>query len=318
MTPDFSPASLRGGDAIERANSRSSKFSPYAPRLTWTKDQEEKHILFLSPIEKVYTADIHEFVEVGEGEKANGEKYTKFESFISRKSLGEGTDDIQDRLGREPRRRSLGVAVELEPEYETVRGRQRAKSFKVKTEQFTRTTDDGEVDVDAPVIGMVIQAQKNFYGWLNSYDRTQGPVHETPMKVVRRGTDQDTTYDFIAMEGVDVDFEPLLANLDNIAYLRDTDGLEDLIKDSEDDYTAAAAVGTAFLEKRWDELADGTRYSTIIDPIQELPASRFASKPKPQPRSARPARRTQREAATPKDEERLREFAKLREEVGAE
>jgi hypothetical protein len=317
--PDFTP--LRGHDAIEREVRRSGKFSPFAPQLTWQKDKQEKFILLISPLDKVYTPDLHEFIEVGTGQKNNGETYTKFESFVSRKSLGESTDPIQDRLGREPRRRSLGVGVELEPVYETVRGRQRPKSFAVKTETFTRKTDDGEVDVEAPVIGMVIQAQKNFYGYLVSYDRTNGPVQETPFQVIRRGTDSDTTYDFVPFAGVDVDLSPLFDNLDGIAYLRDEDLSQ--ITQEDDDFLAAADLGTFFLEKRWEELIDEDRYHDLIDPIKELPPSRFGNKKSQNQstRSSRPQRKSPRESTNnggSEDGDRMAEFEKLRAEVGAE
>src|SRR5215218_5708859 len=119
MTPDFTP--LKGVEAAERAaESGSPKF--FTPRMTWAED-EAKYILLLTPMSEVYTADLHEFVAVGEGEKANGEKYTQYESFVSRKSLGEATDDIEDRLGRKAKRRSIGVGVELEPILENVKGR---------------------------------------------------------------------------------------------------------------------------------------------------------------------------------------------------
>lgn len=329
------PEFRRGGDAIDKAmKSRGGDFKPFVPQHIWKDDQEEKFILIISPINDTYTVELHEWIEVGEGKKRNGDEYTQFEMFISRKDpgIGEPTDKIEE-LGRVPRRRTLGVAVELEPEYETVKGRQRPAGFSVKTEQFTRKTDDGEVEVEAPAIGMLIQAPKNFFGWLWSFDRTQAPVHETPFQVIRRGKDSDTTYDFMQFIDADIDFTNLFDNIDNISYLSDeAEGLYKEIEDAEDDWVAATVIGNAMLEKRINELIDEDRYHKFMDEIDELPPSRFGGKKESSSssaRSSRPARKSPRNSGSSRrtkksesndegeDKDRLARFEALRESVSA-
>lgn len=310
------PTFRKGLEAIEEAtNSKGgSKFQPFVPQIKWSGDKEAKYVLVLTPISECTTCDLHEWIEVGKGQKANGDEYKKFEQFIARTDagIGEDYDDIEQRLGKLPRRRTLGVAVELEPVMETIKGRQRPKGFIVKTETFKRDGDD----VEAPVVGILLQASKNFFGWLGSYDNTQAPITETPMQVIRRGTDQDTSYDFMPFPDLKVDFTPLFDGLGEIGYLRDD--AEDLAKELgnyEDDFDAASYIGTALLDKRVSELADGDRYKELIDGIAELPPSKFDRKPPTgKPRAARPERPSPRKAESSDDGDSAKgkRFADLR------
>jgi hypothetical protein len=326
------PTFRKGSEAIEEAvKSQGGGFTPFLPQLNW-KDKDEKFILLLTPIEDTYTVDLHEFVEVGEFKKANGDTFVKKESFVSRKDrgIGEDYDKIED-LGREPRRRTLGVAVELEPTFETVRDRQRVSGFAVKTDTFTRKTDDGEVDVESPRVGMLNQAQKNFFGWLVSFDRTHAPAHETPLQVIRRGDGSDTTYDFIQVDQ-EIDFSDLFDNLDGIGYLteEERDEVEKEIEAAKDDLEAATAVGVALLEKRFGELIDKERYDEFMDPIDKLPPPRFggtAKKDDEKPsRGSRPARKSPRskngassdEAESTDDSDKVAAFKELRDAVEAD
>lgn len=308
------PQFRKGLEAIEEANSTGSKkFPTFVPQIKWTKDRESKYILMLTPISEVATVDLHPWIKVGEASRRDGTTYDKIEQFISRKDdgIGEDYDDLEDRLGKLPSRRTLGVAVELEPVLETRSGRQRPKGFAVKTETYK--TRDGD-EVEAPIIGMVVQASKNFYGWLGSFDNTQAPITETPLQVIRRGTDSDTSYDFMPFLDQEVDFSPLFDNLGAINYLRDEqEDLDAKLGKAEDDFAAAAQIGIALLDKRIAELADGERYKSLIDPIQELPKSKFDAKPNGG-RPERPSPRS-RNAAEPRSDKSER-FKSLRESLG--
>src|SRR3954463_833189 len=112
------PSFRRGLASIEEAATRkggSGNFRPFVPQLQWREDGEKKYILVLTPIDEVATLDLHEFIPVGTGQKANGETYTKYESFLSRKDpfIGENFDDLEDRLENKPKTRCMGIAVEL-------------------------------------------------------------------------------------------------------------------------------------------------------------------------------------------------------------
>lgn len=312
------PTFRKGLEAIEEsANKSNNKFQPFVPQVAWKEDKEEKYILMLTPISETVTVDLHEWIQVGEGKRRDGTTFKNYEQFISRKDkgIGEDYDDIEQRLNKLPRRRTLGVAVELEPVMEQVQGRQRPKGFEVKTETFTRDNEE----VTAPVIGIVSQASKNFFGWLGSFDNSQAPVTETPLQVLRRGKDADTTYDFIPFMGAEVDLSTLFDTLGEVSYL--SDEAEELVaelKNYDNDFDAASYIGQALLDKRVQELADADRYKELIDPIKELPASPFDRKPSTNGRSTRPERPSPRavvDESEDSDDETKRRFSKLRDSL---
>lgn len=302
--PDF----RRGAAAIEEAaTSRGGgNFRPFVPTIQWKDDKEEKYILFLTPVDEIPTVDYHDWIPVGKGEKANGDTYTKFEQFISRKdpAIGESYDEIEDRLNTKPKSRNIAVAVELEPILEKdAKGRERAVGFVVATDTYTRKDDNGnEIEVEQPLIGLVIQAAQNFFGWLSSYDASQGPIEETPMHVVRRGKDANTTYDFIALESRPVDFTPLFDSIDGLSYLRDEmDDVLSSIEEAESFEAAAKVVADILLSKRLDELADKDRYDEFVGPIEVIESKFGPKKAAPAAKRERPARPSRRESAAPQE-----------------
>jgi len=291
--PKFKPRT--GLAAIEEAaapKSGGGGFRSFVPEIRWREDGEKKYILVITPIDEVATLDLHEWVPVGTGEKANGETYTRYETFLSRKDplIGEDYDDITDRLGRAPKTRCYGVAVELEPVFETVRGRQRPKSFQVKTETYTRKTDDGEVEVTAPVIGLIVQSSALVWSTLGSLDEAQGPLFELPIEVTRRGKDQNTRYDFVPFMDMPVDLAPLTDYVDGISFLRDElDDVQAAIDAASDPEGEAQAIAEAIYNKRLGELVDKERYDELVSPIEQL-EDRFGGGKKKQPIPARGAK----------------------------
>lgn len=298
------PSFRRGAAAIEEAASSKGGggFRPFVPTIEWRDDRESKHVLFLTPVDEIPTVEYHDWIPVGKGQKANGETYTKYEQFISRKdpAIGESYDELQDRLDVRPKSRSIAVAVELDPITEKDdKGRDRVTGFVVATDTYIRKDENGnEEEVAQPLVGLVVQAAQNFFGWLSSYDASQGPIEETPMNVTRRGKDANTTYDFIALEGRTVDLNPLFDNIDGVSYLREE--MADLVASLADltDEDAAKAIADALLNKRLDELADKERYDEFVKPLEEVP-SKFGAKKgaaKPAAKRERPQRASRRSA----------------------
>lgn len=302
------PNFRRGVAAMNAASESSGNGSlPFVPNIGWREDREEKYILFLNPAEEIPTLDLHEWIEVGRRE--NGKPI--YEWFISRKdaAIGESYDDIEDRLERKARIRSVAVAVELEPTLTMVNGRKRPTGFEVKTTSFERKTDGGTEEAHAPVIGFVIQSPLNFYGWVGTFSESEAPIEETPIKVVRRGKDQNTAYDFTPYIDQQVDFTNLIQYLDGVSYLAD---VIDQVNVDGDPKDAAAQIGQLMLDKRLDELADGERYQELVAPIQELD-SKFGKPPAKS--NPRPSPRPQDNGTGPV--ERSDKFSKLREAVAA-
>ena len=296
----------RGAAAIAAASSSGGgNFAPFVPDIRWKEADEKKFILVLTPVDNVGAFDLHEFIKLP-AEKANGEEYFRYESFLSRKDpfIAEDFDKIEDELDRKSKVRCVGVAVELEPVMKDVKGRKRPVEFAVKTDTFDRKTDDGEETVEYPLIGLIVQSAKLMWSPLFGLDESQGPLAELPLEVTRRipgGKASDTHYEFAPFMDIPVDLSAITEYVDGISYLKDD--LEELLPEleaaaSEDDLTAAQLVADALMTKRIEELADPERYEELMGDIDELeppPWGGGSKKNKPKrtvgKRSKRPSQR---------------------------
>lgn len=269
------PNFRKGMEAMREAQESQSRngsnpYPAFCPEIKWTEDREEKFIAFLNRPEDIPTVALHTFVPVGTATSKAGKEYTKYESFIDRTDpgVGETKDDLTERLGHRSQMRSVAVAVELEPTYSTVNGRKRPNGFQVKTETYTRKTEDGGTEeVEAPVIGMIVQSPRNFFGWIGSFHESTAPVEETPLQVLRRGKDAGTAYDFTPFLDQPIDYTNLFENIDGVNYLRGE--LDKLNLDSAS-LDTALEIGNVMLSKRLEELADGERYERLVSPITEI------------------------------------------------
>lgn len=281
-------------ESAESQSGGAKNFTAFCPEIKWVDDREEKFIAFLNRPEDIPTVALHTFVPVGEATSKAGKQYTKYESFIDRSDpgVGESSDELTDRLGHRAQQRSLAVAVELEPTYTTVNGRKRPNGFQVKTETYTRKTEDGGTEeVTAPVVGMIVQSPRNFFGWVGSFHESTAPIEETPLQVIRRGKDASTAYDFTPFLDQPIDYTNLFENIENVSYLRDELEGTDLAGNSLD---VALAIGERFLDKRLTELSDKERYDRLVAPITEI-EDRWGGGTTPKV----PVRSSQREAKQP-------------------
>lgn len=309
--PDFRRGAAAIASAQEQSQSGGGSFRPFAPQHFWKENGEEKYLLFLNDIEDIPTVDLISFIPQT-GKKGNGDTFKYYESVIARTdpALGERVDPMVEDWDGKPRANSVAVAVELEVEYEEVKGRKKPTGFSIKTNEFERRVrdDDGELTderetVVAPAIGFVTQSPNNFFNVVTAYDANEAPVVETPVKITRVGKDKNTSYTIIGYQDQEVDLTDLIDNIEFVNYLGDeADDLLDAIEGA-DDQEAAKIIGNFFLDKRLEELADKERYDEIYNSIDSSldiygggkskgksskPASRAAS------RRERPARATQR------------------------
>lgn len=308
------PEYRRGAAAIEDAASSKGggNFRSFVPEIFWKEDSEKKYIAILTPIDEVGEFDLHDFIPI-ERKKNNGETYTAYESFLSRKDpfLAEDFDKIEDELGRKSKIRCIGVAVELEPVLEQKKGRMRPTGFSVKTDTFERKTDDGEETVIYPLIGLISQSSKLMWSPLASLDNSQGPLEDLPLEIIRRipgGEKSNTSYEFVPFVDIPIDYSGVTEYVDGVSYLGEN--LEELVAELEsigdDDLKGAQAVAQALFTKRVDELADPDRYEELLGDIDELPAPPWGggTKPKSTTKASRPVRKTQRtRKAEPTSEE---------------
>lgn len=297
-------------EAQEASGNRSSNPYPaFCPEIKWVDDREEKYIAFLNRPEDIPTVALHTFVPVGTATSKAGKEYTKYETFIDRRDpgIGEDSDDLTDRLGHRAQQRSLAVAVELEPTYSTVNGRKRPTGFQVKTETYDRKTEDGGTEeVVAPVIGLIVQSPRNFFGWVGSFHESTAPVEETPLQVIRRGKDAGTAYDFTPFLDQPIDYANLFENIEGVSYLRDE--LEGIDLNGEP-LDVALQIGAKMLDKRLDELADNERYERLVGPITEI-EDRWGNNSNPVTVTPR---KSQREAASTGNSAKFDELRKMHE-----
>jgi hypothetical protein len=307
--PDF----RRGAEAMAKAkeSAKSGSFRPFAPALFWKGDQDHKYLLFLNDINSIPTVEMVSFIPV-KGKKGDGSAFTYYEQVIARTdpAIGESKDPLVDEWDAKPRETCVAVAVELEPLFETVKGRQRPRGFEVKTTTFDRRVrdDEGELtteteEVEAPVIGFITQSPHNFFNVVSSYDANEAPIEETPVKITRVGADNSTVYTVDGYPDQEIDLEGLIECVDGISYLGDD--LDSLVEDIADlEYAEAAQVIGAFLlDKRLEELADPERYDSLFEGVDES-LDKFGSKKKGKDsKRERPARRSQRRGRSEEAEE---------------
>lgn len=304
MCPDF----RRGAEAIAKAQERDSggSFRQFTPSLFWKSDQEEKYLLFLNEIEEIPEVQMISYIPQT-GKKKNGDSFEYYESVIARTepAIGESSDPMVDKWDGNPKRTCIAVAVELEPTFEEVKGRQRPTGFAVKTTEFDRRIRDeaGELTtetetVEAPVIGFVAQSPHNFFNVVTSYDANDAPIHETALKVTRVGSGNSTTYSIAGFPEQEIDLGGLVDCVDGISYLGDElDNLLDEMDELDSDLEMATLIGTYMLDKRLDELCDRERYDEIFQSITKSLdkwGAKKGDKDKPATKRERPQRRSQR------------------------
>lgn len=300
-------AEIRKGLAavLEAAeNPGGGDFKPFCPEIRWKAD-DEKIILILTDFEDLQEYNIHEWIETGKRE-VNGEQKSDFGFFISRKdpSIGEKYDDLEDRLGQSPRRRFLGVGVELDPIVETKGGKKKVVGLEIATGVYESKGEDGETtEVEYPRLGIISLSSSNFWGWLANFQQKHDSVNEVPFEVTRTGAGTDTSYNFVHMSGIPVDLSVLFETISGVSYLTENEeDFEEVMAEAEDLFDnedgaivglpAAMTVANYLLAKRIEELSDAERYSRLVAPIQEID-NKFGGKKK-NGRSGRSERTTRR------------------------
>lgn len=311
--PDFRRGAAAIAESQAKAKSGGGSFRPFTPSLFWKDDGDEKYLLFLNQLDDIPTVDMIGYIPV-ERKKGDGETFTYFEQVIARTSdvIGEDSDPMVDDWDGNPKDTCVAVAVELEPSFETVKGRKRPVGFEVKTNTYERRVrdDEGELtdeteEVTTPVLGFVTQSPHNFFNVVTSFDANDAPIDQCAVKITRVGSKTDTTYTIQGYPEQEVDLGGLLDYVDGISYLGDD--LDDVIEqiDGLEDGDAALLVGTVLLDKRLDELCDRDRYDELykglkktLDPWKNKGKG---GKGKASARKDRPARRSQRRTQVEND-----------------
>lgn len=311
--PKFKKSAIqRGAKAIRESASKASQggnFRPFTPEIWWKGDGAERYVLFLTPVEEVPRFDIHEYIEVGKGKKANGESFTRYAKFMCRQvpAIGEACKLCD--LDNDAKDRHLAVAVELEPILEKKGKRNKVVGFEALTHTFERGVkgDDDEwetEEVTAPSIGVVTQSGSNFFGFLGDFNDKQAPIEDTPFQVIRRGETRNVNYDFIHFMDRPVDLTAVIEHLDGISYLEDD--LEEIVAaldDTKDDHEAALVVANYLLDHHVDELADEERFDELVGPIEHIENRFGGNDRKKSDRPRRASSRRSRKSEEPEESE---------------
>lgn len=298
----------RGADALAAASSGGGGgFRPFAPELYWKSDGDKKYVLILTPADGIGAFDLHEFVKIPTGNK---ERPFKYEAFMSRRDpmIEEEYDRLEDDLDHKARTRCMGVAVELIPVMKDVKGRKRVASFTVRTDTFTKKGDDGEEEVEHPVIGLITQSSKLMWSPLNGLDESQGPLIDLPLEITKVGEKADTTYQMVPLIDVPVDLSAVTELVEGVSYLRDDiETLQPKIDAADSDADKAQVIAEFLMDKRVEELADASRYEELLSGVDELDLAPYerASAKKGGSKKATPKKATRpspRPKAEPEDE----------------
>jgi len=304
----------RGREAIEKATSRKGGGGgKFVPEIYFSEDGDKKYLLALTPIDEVPTVLMHQMLPVTR-ERQDGEEFDTWESVISRtdEAIGEDSDPISDEFDLDPKERSLGAVIELEPILKTVQSRKKVTGFQVATREFTRRTDDGEEDVEVPKIGVLCNWPGHIWGPLGSMTEDKGPLVELPLEVTQRGEKLGMNFEIVPYMDQKIDFSNLFDLLENLTYIEDE--LDDLLAELEtvdDEAEMAIIIGRFIFEKRLEELGDSDRYDEIQGLVNEGRIKRWGDKKKgnskKKPSARKKAERPSRPSARKKKEEKSEE-----------
>lgn len=265
------PNFRRGVEHIEKANeSKGGDFKPFMPNLYWKDDGQERYVLLLNAIDEIPMVKMQKpFTSEG-----------RVELVVARtdEAIGAKRDPLEETWGYPATDLNICVAVELEPEFEVVKGRKRPTGFVVKTRTFERKLRDdkneptGEKEeVTAPVLGVIAQSPSNFFNHVASQDANVAPIHETAALIRRVGDDKNTQYEVEMFDRMDVDLTPLIENIDSFSYLGDDlENLLTLMEEAGDDFQCAAAIGSVLLDKWLNEVSAEEYYQGVFDSVDQV------------------------------------------------
>lgn len=188
----------KGVSALEDSiNKARSGGGPRTEFLGW-KDGETKVIRFLTDVDDIFVADVHDWVPCADGKRR---------TFICRKNAGGATCPLCGRQDVTRREQGYGAAVVRNPVYawtlpdgttqDIVAGSPApdgAKRTLIRVDDLLR-----EVDVDgtpkmAPLVGVVRQSSTNFWIHVHAIYNRYGPLPHHDLEIKRLGGDKNTQY----------------------------------------------------------------------------------------------------------------------------
>lgn len=160
----------------------------FTPTIYWKDSGEAHYLAFTTPCDQMPLVLIHNFVETPNGKRTF--VCRKYPAFLDESG---GECYICDYLEHQATFKRLACAFELDPIEELKGGRKVVKELVVQTNEVE--TDEGIKSY--PRSGIIMQADRNFFGQIFTYDQEQNPITDVSVKVIKQGVKASVRYDML-------------------------------------------------------------------------------------------------------------------------
>jgi hypothetical protein len=179
--------------------------------LYWTSG-ETKTIRFLSDANEIFVVKVHERVPDNVGKKR---------TFLCKTEIGETCPLCAQQY--RPRELGYAIAVLREEIVEEVDGRRTVTGFKDFTYEAEVEENGKKVKKLRPYVGVVNQAPKNFWTYINAVYEKYGSLKEYDLEIKRQGGDTTTQYipfpgPRVVIENIEERYKKFIPDLE--AYLK--------------------------------------------------------------------------------------------------
>lgn len=174
------PKFRKGIDKVQKSAQKGGGGGGARTRFINWESGETKTIRFLTEGDEIVLTNLHEWVTTHDG---------GHQTFVCRQEVGENCELCDKGI----KRREMAYAVALE----RVPGKnaEGESIFKTKTEEIEVEDDNGKTQTKrVPVVGIIRQAPRNFWGWFYEAFDKSGTLLDRDFSITRRGKQKETTY----------------------------------------------------------------------------------------------------------------------------
>lgn len=229
--------------AAAATRTRTGKFTPV---FTWDSG-ETKYLQFLTSMDEIPTLLMHQFIIVGHREDGK----PIYERFISRRDPAidgpDGYDELIDRFEVQPKKKSIALAVELDPIWSTG-SRKKITGVNVLTREYENK--DGET-IEVPNVALIIESPFTLFEQVLAIAEMGQEITESVYAVRRNGKGTDTSYTLQPVfEALDLDEDEALDEFfeefdfeNYLETLADEDRMKEIIGALDDDAVVQKSFG---------------------------------------------------------------------------
>lgn len=297
-------ASFRRGREAAAAAATSSGGGKFTPTHKF-ESGKTTYLQFLTSWDEIPTVLMHRFITVGFREDGS----PMYRDFISRRDPAldgpEGYDVLIDRWESQPSQRCIGIAVELEPQYDKKGTKKVLAGFEVATRTYT---DSEGAEKEVPNVALVIESPYTFYSHLGVVDDIK-PIEEAVLSVTRTGQKKDTTYTIVPIGDALADEELAEFGVDEFFEEFDFEAYLEELADEDRMHELLDTLPADFVVNKWAKKKKGGK-AEKSESSRSTRTRRVKDEPEDEPEE--PEADVEAEAPT-----RSRRFSQLRKEVGA-